>query len=267
MYDRKITRDGTGNVIKACKDSGIPKLVHLSSTIVMMSKNQPLVMLDETMDYRDDICGVYSICKKEAEILAVEASKNIETLSVCILRPPMIWGNDDTNMTPQIVENANKRLFQWFNNGEYDYAHVHVFNVVHALYVLYEKGKNAEIYFINDGEKHTFKEFYTDMLNCTGSPLPFMSFNYKCMLCCGICMDGLFCCGQRCVCCQCCEPPVHSALIRGIGTEFSINDSKIREELGFEDQITIKEGMLQIADRYNVDRKSVESGIVCQPKK
>ena len=51
----------------------------LSSINVMMSKNQSAINLNETMDYRDDICGVYSICKKEAEVLAIEANKNIDS--------------------------------------------------------------------------------------------------------------------------------------------------------------------------------------------
>eukprot|EP01084_Bolivina_argentea_P037269 68922_1 len=83
----RITRDGTGNVIKACKDSGIPKLIYLSSIVVLMSQAFSMNNLDETMDYRDDLYGTYQICKKEAEILALAANED-DKLSVVILRPP-----------------------------------------------------------------------------------------------------------------------------------------------------------------------------------
>eukprot|EP01084_Bolivina_argentea_P037270 68923_1 len=259
----RITRDGTGNVIKACKDSGIPKLIYLSSIVVLMSQAFSMNNLDETMDYRDDLYGTYQICKKEAEILALAANED-DKLSVVILRPPMIWGNDDTSLLPKVLETAHRHIYQWINQGKHYLSMCHVFNVVHGLYLLFEKGKPGEIYFVNDGKRYSVKEFYTDLFTVTGAPQPFVSIPYKCMFCCGQFMDCLFCCGQACECCECCVPPFHSIQVLGMGLPFNCNDDKIRNELGFEDQISVKDGMLQLADRFNIERESIESKLICQ---
>ncbi len=97
-----INVDGTRNIIKACQDSGVRKLVHTSSVDVCFSGKEDLHM-DEDTPYATRFTCLYTETKIEAE-RAVLAANNADGLLTCALRPDGIWGVGGSLMLDTLVQ-------------------------------------------------------------------------------------------------------------------------------------------------------------------
>ena len=103
---------GTQNVIAACRDRGIPYLVHTSSPSVAYNENA-VQGADESLPYPSNYLTHYQKTKFLAERAVVQASS--EALKTIILRPRLIWGPGENQMIPRIIARAN-RLIQVGDN-------------------------------------------------------------------------------------------------------------------------------------------------------
>jgi nucleoside-diphosphate-sugar epimerase len=94
---------GTRNVLAGCRAHGVRKLVYTSSPSVVFD-GQDMEGQDERVPYAAHYEAPYPATKAEAE-KAVLAS-NSEDLWTVALRPHLIWGPGDTNITPRLIERA-----------------------------------------------------------------------------------------------------------------------------------------------------------------
>jgi nucleoside-diphosphate-sugar epimerase len=101
---------GTGAVVAACREAGVPRLVVVSSPSVGYESTATVgAGASAPITSRNDRSW-YSESKAEAELLALAA--NDSTLAVTAIRPHAIWGPGDTQLVGRIVERAREgRLF------------------------------------------------------------------------------------------------------------------------------------------------------------
>jgi len=92
---------GTRNVIDACKESGVKKLIYTSSPSVV-ADGTDLCGIDESYPYPKRYEAHYPATKAIAEREVL--SQNSDDLYTVSLRPHLIWGPGDTNLVPQILE-------------------------------------------------------------------------------------------------------------------------------------------------------------------
>ena len=92
---------GTKNVIAACRQNGIRRLVHTSSPSVVFDGTD-MEGVDESVPYPDHYEAFYPQTKAEAEQLVLQA--NDDTLATVALRPHLIWGPEDNHLVPRILE-------------------------------------------------------------------------------------------------------------------------------------------------------------------
>ena len=96
---------GTERVLEACRRHGISKLVFTSSPSVAYGPEDGDVEgADEALPYPKHYEAFYPETKAMAERLVLAA--NGPELSTVALRPHLIWGPGDTQLTPRIVERA-----------------------------------------------------------------------------------------------------------------------------------------------------------------
>ena len=235
-----INRDGTINVAKACKNANILRLIHVSTNSVLTREDIAMIKADESWDYPKKTFGVYGITKRFAEIEVLKynniKNKYGNIMTVMSIRPPFIWGNDDTSLLKIIVELINNGSFAWFDGGIHKISIAHVLNVCHAMYLMSifnenEKDIGGEIYFIKDEMDVQMKPFVRDMLKCVVNSKKSMyktnkikdinnlkirtfKYNYiymlayclETLLCCSLsknlndCLDGLCNCCCSCLC-------------------------------------------------------------------
>ena len=94
---------GTENVIAACRQHGIRRLVHTSSPSVVFS-GQDMEGVDESVPYPARFEAHYPRTKALAEQLVLKA--NSPTLATVALRPHLIWGPGDNHLLPRLIARA-----------------------------------------------------------------------------------------------------------------------------------------------------------------
>jgi nucleoside-diphosphate-sugar epimerase len=95
---------GTKNVIEACRRAGVKNLVFTSSPSVIHT-GKDLLGVNESVAYPEHFHAFYPQTKAQAE-REVLAANGVGGLHTVALRPHLIWGPNDTNLIPTIVERA-----------------------------------------------------------------------------------------------------------------------------------------------------------------
>ncbi|KAG0217522.1 erg26, C-3 sterol dehydrogenase [Mortierella sp. NVP41] len=157
---KKINIDGTQNVIDACLQEGVTRLIYTSSASVLQD-GAPLENADETLPYPKTFIETYSETKAIAEEMILKANNN-STLLTCALRPSGIFGPGDTQGTPGFIEVMKKgqhRLQIGDNSGLFDWTYVE--NVAYSHVLAAEKlvagsGVPGQAFFITNGAPAPF---------------------------------------------------------------------------------------------------------------
>jgi nucleoside-diphosphate-sugar epimerase len=96
---------GTENVLAACRQHGIGRLVYTSTPSVTFDGHGE-EGVDESRPYAPRPLCHYATTKIEAEKRVLAA--NDGSLASISLRPHLIWGPNDTNLTPRVIDRGRK---------------------------------------------------------------------------------------------------------------------------------------------------------------
>ncbi len=154
MYETNVS--GTRNVCEACFEAGVKRLVYLSSVAVISANRE--VPLFEDLPY--NATAVYGQSKIEAEKVVLEYRE--KGLPVAIIRPCMVYGEDEPHAMDKILNLVHRRLLPVPDMaGIKDRLHlVYVDNVVQALELAMKKEEALEgTFFVADKEIITIREF------------------------------------------------------------------------------------------------------------
>jgi nucleoside-diphosphate-sugar epimerase len=186
----QVNVQGTENVLDACRELGVPRLVYTSTMDVVCGK-QPVVKADETLAYPETFTNDYARTKAEAEqkVLAAHGTKRAARdgedpaqcrLATCALRPCGMYGEGDPYHVANVLRVVREgRLPFRIGDGKAVFEHVYVGNVAHAhllaLRRLGEPGSaiGGQAYFVTDDtEALDFLDFMEHVLEPLGYPLP-----------------------------------------------------------------------------------------------
>jgi nucleoside-diphosphate-sugar epimerase len=165
----RVNVQGTRNVIDACRQAGVRRLVHVGTEAALMA-GQPLVNVDESAPLRPDSPSLYPSSKARAEQLVRAA--NGDGLETVVVRPRFVWGKGDTSLLPQIVEMVRSGRFRWVGGGRHLTATTHIDNTVEGLWLAGTRGPAGGVWFVTDGEPVEFREFLTALVGTQGIEIP-----------------------------------------------------------------------------------------------
>jgi nucleoside-diphosphate-sugar epimerase len=165
----RLNVQGTRNVIDACREAGVRRLVHVGTEAALMA-GQPLVNVDEDAPLRPDSPVLYSSSKAKAEQLVRAA--NADGVETVVIRPRFVWGRGDSTLLPQIVEMVRSGRFRWVGGGRHLTATTHIDNSVEGLWLGATKAPAGGVYFVTDGEPVVFRDFLTAMVGTQGVEIP-----------------------------------------------------------------------------------------------
>lgn len=149
---RHINVNGIKNVIEACKQNGVYRLIYTSSYNVIFG-GDPIEGGDETMDYYplNRHSDYYSSSKAEAEIAVLNENGKIVVNSngakgfsssniffTSVIRPAAIYGEGELRHFPRIVKMIDSGLFT-FTIGDALVDWVHIENLTQAFQKLSNK--------------------------------------------------------------------------------------------------------------------------------
>jgi sterol-4alpha-carboxylate 3-dehydrogenase (decarboxylating) len=163
LYDVNVK--GNRNVIEACIDAGVKKLVYTSSIDVVFD-GCDLHYADEALPYPKKHLDHYSISKTiaEKEVIAANGRGGLLT---CSLRAAGIYGPGDRVRLPTVIEALRKGKPPRLGNGTSIFSHVYVENVAYAHILAAEKLEEGspvagQCYFITDHDATNFFQFVFD---------------------------------------------------------------------------------------------------------
>lgn len=167
-----INTQGTLNVIDACRQQQVPKLVYTSSPSVIYD-GRPHENVDESYPYPEPsqfLCH-YPHTKMLAEKAVLEA--NGDTLSTTSLRPHLIWGPRDNHLIPRLIQRAKSGRLRRVGDGTNLVSMTYVENAatahLQAADALGPESANAgKAYFINEPEPVNLWNWIGDLLQRAG---------------------------------------------------------------------------------------------------
>uniref|UniRef100_A0A4W6E9H3 Short chain dehydrogenase/reductase family 42E, member 1 n=1 Tax=Lates calcarifer TaxID=8187 RepID=A0A4W6E9H3_LATCA len=181
-----VNVQGTQNVLKACVEHGVSRLVY-TSTFNVVFGGQVIENGDENLPYLPLHLHPdhYSRTKSLAEMAVLKANgtalkDSSRVLRTCALRPAGIYGPGEQRHLPRIVGYIEKGIFR-FVYGEPSslVEFVHVDNLVsahelaaEALTVEKQHRSAGQAYFISDGRPVNNFEFFRPLVEGLGYPFP-----------------------------------------------------------------------------------------------
>ena len=162
-----INVEGTANIVNACINMGIKKLVHVSS-VAALGKNTA-TEIDESLHRAEDVeNSQYGNSKYLAEM---EVWRGIgEGLQAVIVNPVIILGSGDWDKGSSELFKTAYKEFAWYTEGITGF--VDVADVVKGMIMLMESEVNSER-FIFSAENKTYKEVLTEMAKNFGKKPPY----------------------------------------------------------------------------------------------
>ena len=163
---------GTQNVIEACRLNGVQYLVNTSSPSVIFDGSDQEGN-DETTPYPDKYLAFYPKTKAMAEQMVMAA--NGDDLKTVSLRPHLIWGPEDTQLIPRLVEQGKAGKLRLVGSGTKRIDAVYIDNAVdahiNAASQLMHGGKCAgKTYFVTNAEPWPFDQIVNGILEAAEVP-------------------------------------------------------------------------------------------------
>lgn len=163
----KINIEGTANIVNACINAGVEKLLHVSS-VAALGRIRNKEMVTEKMNWTEETSN--SIYGKSKYFSEMEVWRGIgEGLKAVIVNPSLILGGDSwENSSSAIFKNAYNE-FPWYSNGVSGFVDVR--DVARAMILLMNSEITAQRFILN-AENLSYKEIFSLIAKCFGKKPP-----------------------------------------------------------------------------------------------
>ena len=248
--DANVT--GTANVLAACREHGVARLVYTSTPSVAHNGRVPCEGGNEqNTPYAPAFKAPYPRTKQIAEkaVLAENGTPVADggVLSTVALRPRLIWGPGDTNLLPRLVERARAGRLRFIAGGHNRMDTTYVDNAadahVRAFEALAPGSANAgKAYFISNGEPQPVREIVNGLLTAAGEPrveasVPF-GVAYAAGALCEVLWSTLPLKG---------EPPMTRFVAEQLATPHWYDLGAAKRDFGYVPQVGVAEGLERLA--------------------
>uniref|UniRef100_A0A2P2KXS5 Reticulon-like protein n=1 Tax=Rhizophora mucronata TaxID=61149 RepID=A0A2P2KXS5_RHIMU len=248
---------GTKNVIDACVELKVKRLIYTSSASVVFDGKHGICNGDESLPYPTKPLDSYTATKAEgeAEIIKANGTKGLLT---CSLRPSGIFGPGDKLFIPSLAAagRAGKSKFI-IGDGNNIYDVTYVENVAHAhlcaeraLASEGEVGKRAagQSYFITNMEPIKFWEFSSLVLQGLGYERPRIKIPACVMMPIAHVVEQLYKLLSPYV--MKVPPQLIPSRVRLLSCNRFFNCSKAKDQLGYTPIVSLEEGLKRTLASY-----------------
>ena len=170
----EVNHGGTRNVLAACREAGVQRLVYMSSASVVY-EGRDIVEGDEQLPYTSISQAPYADSKVAAEkdVLAANGEGGVAT---CALRPHVVFGPHDQRLLPALLQRARAgklKIGVGRDDKRSDFTYID--NLVDATVAAAERlapgsALAGQAYFITNGEPMAFFAFVDAVLVALGLP-------------------------------------------------------------------------------------------------
>jgi len=232
----QFNAQGTANVIAACRETGVERLVHMSSLTVLGLPRTGELITEETpyADVRDP----YSASKQAGERLVREAHGG-GGLSTTVIRCGVIWGPGDITILPRIAALLRRRALPWIDHGRNLIGLSHVENLSRGCILAAESPvAGGQVYHLTDGEEITARQAIEAIAGAMGAPPPRVSLPFWAVYGTAALVEAAARLAGRQT-----PPPVTRYAVRLVACDCRYDIGKARRELGYRPLVTFREGI------------------------
>lgn len=152
----RVNVEGTKNTVDAATAAGVDRFVHLSSVMVYGFDYPEGV--DETHPL-PEVDNIYCETKQRSDEIVQQAHEP-GGLEVIVIRPGDVYGAGSRPWMLRPLEMMEAGLFNLPGGGEGVVNHVHVDNLIDAVFLALDQDMTGEIYNITDGVATSCREFF-----------------------------------------------------------------------------------------------------------
>lgn len=235
----KVNVNGTRNVMEACKQSNVGRVVHFSASGVYgHSSDKPI---SESAPYRPT--NPYEISKCEGEKVVLEY---IEAgLPVTIIQPTIVYGPREKVAFLRMFKAIKNGTFRVVGDGKNHWHLVYVENLVDGI-ILASKKKKAvgQKYLIGDEKSHSVNEIVSTVASELGVKAPNTKIPYNVAKLISIPLELAGKIGGF-------RPPLSRYTVDFLAKNRVYDISKAKKELGYKSKIPLKQGIKITINWYN----------------
>ena len=234
---------GTENVIAACQQHGVSRLIYTSTPSVVHAGGD-IEGADESLPYPDHFEGAYPATKAQAERRVLAA--NCPTLATVAIRPHLVWGPGDNHLIPRLLERARagRMVFVGRQDKLIDTTYIDNAAAAHvqaALRLAPGAPCAGKAYFVSQGDPWPASKITNAFLDAAGMPpvkrrIP-VSVAYAIGAVAELVWRLLGLSG---------EPPVTRFVVRQMSTAHWYDISAARRDLGYVVGVSIEEGLAKL---------------------
>ncbi|XP_057957750.1 3beta-hydroxysteroid-dehydrogenase/decarboxylase isoform X3 [Malania oleifera] len=252
-----VNVEGTKNVIDACIEVKVKRLIYTSSPSVVFDGVHGIFNGDESLPYPAKHNDSYSATKAEGEALVIK-SNGTNGLLTCCIRPSSIFGPGDRLLVPSLVTAARAGKSKFIigdGNNMYDFTYVE--NVAHghicAERALASGGVVAEraagqAYFLTNMEPIKFWVFVSLILEGLGYERPRIKIPAFVMMPIAHVVEWTYkmlaTYGMK-------VPQLTPSRIRLLSCSRTFNCSKAKERLGYIPIVPLEDGLKKTIESYS----------------
>ncbi|KAG8375454.1 hypothetical protein BUALT_Bualt10G0101600 [Buddleja alternifolia] len=251
-----VNVQGTKNIIDACIELNIKRLIYTSSPSVVFDGVHGILNGDESLPYPAKHNDSYSATKAEGEALVIKSNGSNGLLTCCI-RPSSIFGPGDKLLVPSLIAAARAGKSKFIigdGNNMYDFTYVE--NVAHAHIcaerALASEGTVAEkaagqAFFITNVESIKFWEFMSLILEGLGYERPKIKIPASVMMPIAHMVESIYKLlapyGMK-------VPQLTPSRIRLLSCSRTFDCSKANDLLGYTPIVPLQEGLRRTIESY-----------------
>jgi nucleoside-diphosphate-sugar epimerase len=237
----QVNAEGTRNVIAACRENGVGRLVHVSSLSVLGLPRRGEVVTEET-PYPATLPDWYSQSKQAAEQL-VRAANGEGGLATTVVRPGVIWGPGDITIVPRLADLLRRRQMILIDGGRNLLGLSHIESLAQGLVLAAESpGASGQTFHMTDGEEITAREAVDALAAVMGVPSARFSLPFGAVYGIAALIEGAARLAGRTT-----PPRMTRYGVRLVACHCRYDIGKARRELGYEPVVTFREGIKQLS--------------------
>lgn len=240
----RVNIGGTENVLRVAKAAGVSRFVHISSPSVANSGDS---LVGAPAGQADPAAarGEYARTKAHGELLALETDS--AEFPVLVLRPHLMWGPGDTQLTERIIERARQGRMPILGSGAALVDTLYVSNAVAAILAALEAVTrvHGEALVVTNGQPRAIGEFVERLAKAGGAGRPKLRIPVAPALAAGAAVDAIWNLREHDD-----EPPLTRFLAEQMSTAHWFDQRRTREVLQWEPAVSFDAGMAELARHY-----------------
>ena len=239
---------GTRNVIAACREQGVSRLVYTSSPSVVFD-GRDMEGVDESVPYPSRFATHYPSTKAAAEQLVRAA--NDARLGTVSLRPHLIWGPGDNHLLPRLVARARAGQLRRIGRARKLVDTIYIDNAAEAHLLAAERLAPGavvagKVYFISQGEPVDVWEMINRLLEAVGAPTVQRSIPRGAALALAWGFESIHRLLHRPG-----EPRLTRFVVKELSTSHWFDLSAARRDLGYRPTVSIAEGLHRLREHLS----------------